>query len=144
MARTSARAPRGLARIPVSVLEKELTRRERAIHRLQRRYRTLVDRAGRIEAQIVAEGGSIHSNGVARRGRPGAIPGRRRARNEMNLVQALARVLKGKEMGVTEVSHAVQRAGYRTTSPNFRTIVNQALINSTLFRRVSRGKYTAK
>ena len=62
----------------------------------------------------------------------------------MNLVQALAKVLKGRSMGVTEVSHAVQEAGYRTTSPNFRTIVNQTLIKSPLFKRLSRGQYTAK
>ena len=37
---------------------------------------------------------------------------------------------------------AVQRNGYRTTSPNFRTIVNQTLIKHTdRFKRVSRGQY---
>lgn len=47
-------------------------------------------------------------------------------------------------MSVTEVAEAVQRQGYKTTSPSFRTIVNQTLINSGKFRPVSRGQYTAK
>jgi hypothetical protein len=76
-------------------------------------------------------------------GRPGGSG--RRARNEMNLVDALSLTLKGKTMGVSEVADAVQRDGYKTTSPNFRTIVNQALLsNSKVFKKVSRGQYTAK
>jgi hypothetical protein len=62
----------------------------------------------------------------------------------MNLIEALGKVLDGKTMSVTEVSEAVQKAGYKTTSPSFRTIVNQTLINSGKFKRVERGKYTAK
>jgi hypothetical protein len=63
----------------------------------------------------------------------------------MNLVEALHDLLKGRTMSVTEIASAVQEAGYRTTSPNFRTIVNQTLINRPeLFRRVARGKYTAQ
>jgi hypothetical protein len=64
--------------------------------------------------------------------------------DEMNLVAALAKVLDGKTMSVTDVSEAVQKAGYKTTSPSFRTIVNQTLINSGKFKRIERGQYTAK
>jgi hypothetical protein len=68
-----------------------------------------------------------------------------RTRNAANLADSLASVLKGKTMGVSEVATAVQRAGYKTTSPNFRTIVNQALLaNPSMFKKVSRGQYTAK
>ena len=56
----------------------------------------------------------------------------------------MASVLSGKTMGVTELSEAVQKAGYRTTSPNFRTIVNQTLIKDKRFKRVERGLYTVK
>ncbi|MEL6311777.1 MAG: hypothetical protein AAFQ17_05320, partial [Pseudomonadota bacterium] len=58
----------------------------------------------------------------------GIEPGRKRPRNAENLVEAMRRVLSGTELTVTELSEAVQAAGYVTTSPNFRTIVNQTLI----------------
>lgn len=70
---------------------------------------------------------------------------RKRHRNETNLVEALQQVLSGKTMGVTEAAQAVQKAGYKTTSPNFRTIVNQTLIkNPEAFTKQGRGLYTAK
>lgn len=63
----------------------------------------------------------------------------------MSLVDALQKELTGKTMGVSEVAESVQASGYQTTSANFRTIVNQALItNPRIFRKVSRGQYTAK
>jgi hypothetical protein len=75
--------------------------------------------------------------------------GRRRGRgsNTESLPIALHRLLQGQVMGVTEMAEAVQKAGYKTKSPNFRTIVNAALLakaNAGLFRKVSRGKYTAR
>jgi len=106
-----------------------------------RTRKRLLTKLHRIEADIAAAGGP------AGRGRAGAGMrsfGRRRPRNEGTLVDALSKVLSGKTMSVTEVAAAVQRAGYRTTSPAFRTIVNQTLINSGKFKRVSRGQYTAK
>ncbi len=70
---------------------------------------------------------------------------RKRHRNDTNLVEALRSVLSGTTMGVSEVAEAVQVAGYKTTSPNFRTIVNQTLIKHTdVFTKKSRGQYTAK
>ncbi len=70
---------------------------------------------------------------------------RKRHRNDTNLVGALQQVLSGQTMGVTEAASAVQKAGYKTTSPNFRTIVNQTLIKHTdVFSKKGRGQYTAK
>ncbi|MFI4882217.1 MAG: hypothetical protein ACIAQU_06490 [Phycisphaerales bacterium JB064] len=70
---------------------------------------------------------------------------RKRHKNDSNLVEALQGVLKGSVMGVTEVAQAVQDAGYKTTSPNFRTIVNQTLIkHPDVFSKQGRGLYTAK
>ncbi|MEM9082824.1 MAG: hypothetical protein AAGB34_04445 [Planctomycetota bacterium] len=46
-------------------------------------------------------------------------------------------------MSVTDAAHAVQQAGYATTSDNFRTIVNQTLLKDKRFKRVARGQYTA-
>jgi hypothetical protein len=70
---------------------------------------------------------------------------RSRPRNAGSLVEALKKLLTGKTMSVTEMAAAVQKAGYKTSSPNFRTIVNQTLINNKKdFKRVARGQYTAK
>jgi hypothetical protein len=86
------------------------------------------------------------SKNRARAGRPKGQRGRPRGSGGgKSLVQSLHGVLRGKTMGVAEVSDAVQAAGYKTASANFRTIVNQALINNPdKFRKVSRGQYTSK
>lgn len=115
-------------------LHAELHRRGRNVRKLERRReRLLLDLAG-VEKELASEGALSASGGI-----------RRRPRNEMNLVNSLAAVLQGKEMSVTEVTQAVQQAGYLTTAANFRTIVNQALIREKKkFKKVSRGMYTAR
>ncbi|OFZ73187.1 MAG: hypothetical protein A2W04_00130 [Betaproteobacteria bacterium RBG_16_64_9] len=62
----------------------------------------------------------------------------------MNLVEALKRVLAGKAMTVEEATRKVLEAGYRTTSPSFRQIVNITLLRSGQFQRVGRGKYAVR
>ena len=115
-------------------LQAELQRRERNVRRLERRRERLIEDLAEVEQALAAEGALSATGGI-----------RRRPRNEMNLVDSLATVLKGKEMSVTEVTQAVQQAGYMTTAANFRTIVNQALIRENKrFKKVSRGRYTAK
>ena len=86
------------------------------------------------------------SKNKARTGRPAGRRGRPKGSGGgKSLVQSLHGVLRGKTMGVAEVSDAVQAAGYKTSSANFRTIVNQALINNPdKFRKVARGQYTSK
>jgi hypothetical protein len=132
----------GLARVPVQVLEMELRRRDRGVRRLQKRRAKLLAKLDQLDAMIRDQGGSLGTARGAGAARGGG--GGRRPRNEMNLEEALAKVLTGKTMSVTEVAEAVQRAGYRTGAANFRTIVNQCLIRSDKFKKVSRGQYTAK
>ncbi len=143
---------RGLTVVSTSALRAELDRREGAVGDLMSRHRELAEELSKIESELSALGvmpGAKRGRPAVRgRGRPrgpsAAVPaGRKRHQNDSNLEQALANVLKGQTMGVTEVAAAVQDAGYRTTSPNFRTIVNQALLRSNLIKKVSRGKYTA-
>jgi hypothetical protein len=57
------------------------------------------------------------------------------------LLEALKRAMGGKTMSVTEAADAVLKAGYTTTSPSFRQIVNSTLIRSGAFTRVARGRY---
>jgi hypothetical protein len=118
-----------------SDIRREIARRERFVATLERRKNKLLRRVAALDAQITANGGS---NGHAR-----WSGGRTRARNEVNLIDALAETLKGKTMSVTEVAEAVQKNGYKTTSPNFRTMVNAALLNKKRFKRIERGRYTA-
>jgi hypothetical protein len=116
-------------------IHRELAKRERFVASLERKRASLLQKIEDIDAQIAANGGS------SKRGRGG--PGRTRSRNEMNLVEALSATLQGKTMSVTDAAEAVQRAGYQTTSPNFRTMVNAALLNKKKFKRVQRGQYTS-
>jgi hypothetical protein len=122
----------GLSGLSVTELQAELSRRQRGASALTRKRDRLLAKLAEVEGQLDQLGGSI------------AGGGRRRPKNEMNLVQALSKALDGKIMGVTEVAEAVQRQGYRTSSPSFRTIVNQTLINSGKFKRTGRGLYTLK
>ncbi len=139
------RARRGLASVSTESLQAELRRRQSGVRLLERARDRMMAKLSHLESRIADYGGAVMA-AVGRRGRAAGrrVGSRPRPRNELNLTESLARVLRGRTMSVTEVSGAVQRAGYRTTSPNFRTIVNQALINSDKFRKVSRGKYTAR
>ena len=124
----------------INDLQREIARRERKLRTLQRRRAKIVEQLEEIDREIIAEGGTvIPSGGVV------ASPtgGRKRHRNDSNLIEALIELLTGTEMSVTEAATAVQEAGYKTTSPNFRTIVNQALLRDGRFKKISRGRYTA-
>lgn len=126
-------------------IQAELERREQNRGALQMRRDELLAELDEINIQL--GGGRVvrRKAGKKKAGRPRrAGAGRKRPKNKMNLVEALALVLKGKQMSVTDVAAAVQKAGYKTSSANFRTIVNQALIKNTkVFKKVSRGMYTA-
>lgn len=130
------RAPRrsSLSRISVEDLNRELRRRHGQAGRLVRKRDKLAVRLAALDDEIAGLGVTVRAGGA----------GRTRPRNELTLVEALGKVLDGKTMSVTEVAEAVQVAGYQTSSPSFRTIVNQTLIASGKFKRVGRGQYTAK
>jgi len=130
-------ARRALNRVSTDDLKNELRRRIGRLETLQRKRERIAEQLAEVDSEIDALGGEIDGR-TSRRG------GRKRPRNEMNLEDALASVLRNKTMGVTEAAEAVQEAGYRTSSRSFRTIVNQTLINSDKFKRVARGQYTAK
>lgn len=131
--KTTSKQP-SLNKLSLGELQAELARREKGVRKLERRREKILGELAEIDSELAAVGALSASGGV-----------RRRPRNEMNLVKSLAAVLDGKTMSVTEVTHAVQQAGYLTTASNFRTIVNQALIRERkVFKKISRGQYTAK
>ena len=136
MARRPERAVRGLAGCSSEAIQAELRRRTRMLGKLQKKRATLAAKLAKLDREIVAAGGMPRAGGGG--------GGRGRARNSQSLVEALAVLLKDKTMNVTDAAEAVQRAGYQTSSPNFRTMVNQALLKKDVFKRVGRGQYTAK
>lgn len=150
-----------LSRFSSLELRRELEKRQNQVGSLQAKRARLVAELAGLDAELSAFGAPV----AVKRG-PGRPPGSKnkkkrttagkgrrrnrgsaaatRAQNTMTLTEALQGVLRGKTMGVTEVSKAVQKAGYKTNAENFRTIVNQTLIrNAKLFKKVDRGLYTA-
>ncbi len=137
-AAAGARRPRGLSSASVGELRQELRRRERRLTSLEGKRAKLLEQLASLESEMDQLGSLVASGGGV------GGTGRKRPRNTQNLVDALADLLNGQELSVTEAAAEVQRAGYRTNSENFRTIVNQTLINSGRFKRTSRGIYTTK
>lgn len=156
-----------LRSVSTSKLQEELERRGSDLSKLEEKRDSLLAQVEELDAEIdmisaavsAGGGGSSRRSGSGRKasgrkkagrkktGRKKAAGrragGRKRAKNAQSLEVALAKVLKGKTMGVSEVADAVQKAGYKTTSPNFRTIVNQCLLRSDLIKKKGRGAYTA-
>jgi DNA-binding protein H-NS len=148
-----------LAGISTDALEAEIERRQRAMSSVQTKRNQLIAELAKLDtmlasagirpAQLAKTGGGASSgprNGKGKAGRVGR-DGRRiggRAKNSQSLSEALLALLKDRTMSVVEMVKKVQEAGYKTTSPNFRTIVNQTLIKDGRFKRVGRGEYTAK
>jgi hypothetical protein len=137
MARRSA-----LSGLSLAEINRELRRRQRTVGTLERRRAALLKKVAALDAEIMANGGAAGGRGAWSRAGGGV---RTRPKNEVQLLDALKAALKGKTMSVTEAAEAVQKAGYQTSSVNFRTIVNQTLINNLKkgFKRVGRGQYTA-
>jgi len=135
-------AKKSLDTLSIGDLQREIRRRERMVSGHIKKLASKRDKLRQQISEIEAEMSKFGA--VAGRVRVGAGGGRKRPRNDSNLADALAGVLKSATMSVTEVAEAVQRAGYQTTSPNFRTIVNQTLIKDNRFKRVGRGRYTVK
>jgi hypothetical protein len=108
----------------LSKLLKQRTRAQRELDALERSIAKL-------------EGGG----GMGRRGGGGG-----RARNEVSLNETLRKILEqaGKPMSVGDLEAAALAAGYRSSSANFRGIINQQLIKDRGFSQVGRGVYELK
>ena len=125
-----------LSDVSYEELQAELRRREKHVEALVRKRDKLAAELAEVEGQIREAGGA------ARTARHGTT--RRRPQNAMNLADALAKLLRNQTMTVTEIAEAVQKAGYKTSSSNFRIIVNQTLLKDPRFKRVGRGQYTVR
>lgn len=128
-------AGHGLSDMSITELQSEIRKRQRNLRSLERKRDRLVEQLREVEEQIREAGGLVAAAGGA--------GGRVRPRNDQNLADSLADLLSDQTLSVTAAAEEVQRAGYKTTSPNFRTIVNQTLLKDNRFKRVGRGLYTS-
>ena len=130
MARTSMNG------FTVDQLEQLLNSRRSQLQKLHKQRAKLARKLEQFDQKIARLGGRA---GGAMGG------GRTRARNAQSLTATLEDILKGgKPMQVGDITDAVLKKGYRSTSPNFRSIVNQTLIKEKQFASAGRGIYQLK
>ncbi len=112
--------------------------RRSSVAKLQKKRDELQAKVAGLDRQIAAAGGG-GGGGASPRTAGG------RARNPTSLGEAIAAVVGGKgAMTVGDIMDAVLAAGYRSTSANFRGIVNQTLIKDERFHSAGRGSYAMK
>ncbi len=134
-----------LSSISFATLQAEVARRTTKAGGMLRKRERLLAQLASVEAKLARAGIDPAEAGTSTLRAGGGGGGvRKRPRNAMNLVDALKKLLDGKTMSVTEAAEAVQRAGYKSSSKTFRTIVNQTLLKTNNFRKVARGQYTTK
>jgi septal ring factor EnvC (AmiA/AmiB activator) len=130
--------PRGSNGVNLSLdqLERMVNQKRKELARLSRKRATAQRRLDDIDDRIRRLGGSAMSI----RG------GGRRARNDQSLVEVIHAVLQkaGRPLRVSAIADAASSAGYRSSSANFRGIVNQMLIKDPRFNSQSRGFYQLK
>ena len=122
-----------LARLSLDELEQMLEGRRRTLKKLQKQRAKWQKRLDRVDAEIAAMSGR----------RSSLRGGGKRPRNPVNLPDAIAGVLASSRqpLFVSEITDRVQKAGYRSSSANFRGIVNLTLIKDKRFENTARGVY---
>ncbi|HMN97271.1 MAG TPA: hypothetical protein PKC43_12500 [Phycisphaerales bacterium] len=150
-----------LQTLSIGELQAEISRRQRGATAIVKRRERLAAKLAEIDRHLVSLGiepgsaaprrgpGRPRGSGAAARPAAAAVARRgkrgRRPKNGQSLVDALHKVMTGKTLGVAEAAKAVLDEGYKTKSSNFRTVVNQTLlVNKDRFKKVERGRYTAK
>ena len=144
--------PSTIAQLTVTQLMHEIERRRSMVGSLVSQRDDLASQLAAINAEIADLESIGGTNGQAPRRGPGRPKGsgrggagRGRGGNEKSLPALLHSLLRGRTMSVPEMADAAKKAGHKSKSKNFRGVVNQVLQkNRELFKRVSRGQYTAK
>ncbi len=146
-----------LTSVSLGDLEAELTRRTKKLPRLyQQRDKLEADLASLNEQISLLESISGEETKPASKAKKaakkkaakkttGKKKPRKRAKNEVPLVDVLAKALEGKgAVGIGEAMDLAKQAGYKSKSKQFRNIVNQTLSKDARFKKVGRGKYALK
>jgi septal ring factor EnvC (AmiA/AmiB activator) len=124
-----------MAGLTISRLESMLNQQRTKKKDLLKERTRLQSQLEKLDRQIAALDGA------------GGVSSSGRARNTLSLVATLESVLEKqpKGMSVSAILEAVQAAGYKSSSPNFRGIINQTLIKERKkFNAISRGVYAIK
>jgi hypothetical protein len=131
--------PPSAANLNIAQLQRALQQRQSELQKLHRKRAGLERKLNALDRHIERVGGG-GMNGARRAG------GGRRARNAQSLLDVIEGVLRGagKPMKVADIMDGVLRAGYHSTSDNFRGIINQTLIKDKRFGAVERGVYELK
>lgn len=118
-------------------LQSELRRREALARRqlagLARAHQRLTRKLALMEEQMLVLQREL---GVKGSRRPSD-----RMRNDGSLADAIARVLGKRPMTIAAIMEAVNKSGYVSSSPNFRTMVTQVLCKDQRVKRAGRGLY---
>lgn len=136
--------PRGKT---IAGLRRELQAKKAQLAKLRSSRAKVARQLARLDRQIALLLGAERKRRVrrkkkaARRAKKRTKRGRRAAGKP--LVAYISKVLAGSEQGmrVTEIRKAVTKAGYRSASKNFYSIVAAALRDKSKFKRVGRGLY---
>lgn len=123
--------PRSTDVLTIAQLRTLINERQTKLRGLRKEERILKGKLAKVQHQIAALSGENGDGGGLR------------PRNEKNLVDVIADVMAGKKepMGVGEIAEAALAAGYRSSSANFKGIVNQTLIKEKRFTSPARGLY---
>lgn len=139
--------PRHGSDFSISQLQSLLQARQSELDALSRERAKLLKQLTAVEDRLRKLGGGKGRVGRGYRGATATFTASGRASNVKSLVATLEEVLAKatKPMGVGDIVSAVEATGYRSTSDNFRAIVNQTLIKERKkFVNVGRGLYEMK
>jgi hypothetical protein len=139
--------PKAGSNLSITQLESILQSRLAELQQLTKEHSKLSGQLAEIEKKIAALGGRAKGRGRISGFTNGFGGGGVRMKNEKSLVETLDQVLgaASEPMKVGDIVEAVLKAGYHTTSDNFRGIVNQTLIKERRhFVSAGRGLYAAK
>jgi hypothetical protein len=127
--------PKKIDTLSVAELKALISDKRGRLAQLRKERNKLIKKLAVVERQMERAGGEVTGKRV------GGI----RPRNDKSLVSVIEEVLaKGKQMRVPDIAKAVLDTGYKTSSPKFSAIVNQALIKDKRFHAVDRGIYATK
>ncbi|MCY2932322.1 MAG: hypothetical protein NTV86_23075 [Planctomycetota bacterium] len=137
-----------MAHLTTEQLKAELARRQRALPKLLKKRARLEKLIEAIDAQIAdASGEAAPAMTIAKRAKKPVVRRKtsKKPPREGSLKALLVAALTGKPgVGVGEAADAVLAAGYKSQLKDFHLLVNQALLNSPEFKKVSRGVFTVK
>jgi hypothetical protein len=125
----------------IADLRQEIERRQKLLPKLIAQRDALSREITELQGLAAPEAGKAAKPEVV----PKKTRRRRRAKNKVGLADALAGFLKGKKkVAIGEAMEGVLAAGYKTTSKEFRKVVNKTLLTDKRFKKIGRGVFTLK